>query len=89
MATLLDLLNSSKNVVVPCPQHGALAELCPRLQMTETTMLPEVMHQVDVVKFCQQVVNELAAQVLGIIQVHAEIFHQDWVLAPEDLQGLH
>ena len=59
MATLLDLLNSSKNVVVPCPQHGALADLCPRLQMTETATFPELVHQVNEAKFHQNAGNEL------------------------------
>ena len=51
-------------------------------------MLPEVVHQVNEAKFQQHVGNELAALVLGLIQVHVEISHQYGVLAPELLQGL-
>ena len=50
--------------------------------------LPEVAHQFDEAKFCQQVGDELAARVSGLIQVHVEIYQQDGVLTPEAIQGL-
>ena len=41
-----------------------------------------VMHQVNEAKFRQQVGDELAARVLGLIQVHVDIYQQNGVLAP-------
>ena len=79
---------SAKYVATPSPQHGALVDLGPRLQMTKTEMLPEVMHQVDVAKFRQQVGDNLAARALGIIQFHVEIPQKNGVLTPEAHQGL-
>ena len=46
------------------------------------------MHQVDEAKFRQQVGNYLAARILGIIQVHIEIYQRDKVLTPEARQYL-
>ena len=70
----------AKDVIASLPQNGALPDLCPCLQLAEMAPLPEVAHQVEEAKFCQNVRDELAARVLGLIQVHVDISHQDWVL---------
>ena len=46
------------------------------------------MHQVDEATFCQRFSGELAALVLGLIQLHVEISQHDGVLKPEARQVL-
>ena len=46
------------------------------------------MHQVDEAKFCQQIGNDMAVQVLGLIQLHIDIYQYDGVLTSEERQGL-
>ena len=72
-----------KDVVAPRPQTSALPDLGTCLQVAETFPLTEVAHQVDEAKLRQNISNELDAWVLGLIQVHSEVSHQDKVLAPE------
>ena len=77
-----------KDLVTPSINHGALPYLCPHLKMAETASLPEVAQQVDKAKLFQYVINELAVRVLGLIQVHIEVYHQYQVLALGSFQGL-
>ena len=74
---------SSEDAVSPHLQHGDLLYLFPRLQVTETVPLLEVAHQVNYYKLRQHVSENLAAWVLGLIQVHVEVSHQYRVLEPE------
>ena len=75
-------------VVAHQPQHGALAKLVPHLQMEISDTLPEVTHRVDGEKICQKVGGNLAARVLGLIQVHVDIYQHDGELTLEARQGL-
>ena len=63
-----------KDVVAPRPQTSALPDLGTCLQMTKMETFTEVMHQVNKTKFCQQVGNELAAWILGLIQFPIDIY---------------
>ena len=58
-----------------CPPHCSLTDLGPFIQ-------------VDEAKFRRQVVNELAARILGLIQVHFQICQHDGFLTLEVCQGL-
>ena len=57
--------------------------LCPYLHMAETAPFPEVVHQVYEAKLRQNVRSNLAARVLGLIQVHVEVSHKEGFLDPE------
>ena len=54
----------------------------------EAMTMPEMVHQVNDTKFRYNIGDELAARVLGLIQVHVYIPHQDGFLDPEALRGI-
>ena len=68
------MLVGAENVAPPLPQHGALEYLGSLIEMTKMETLMEVMHQVYEAKFHQQDGDKLATWVLGLIQVHVDIY---------------
>ena len=76
------------NVVTSCLHRSALYHQRPRLHLPVPTALPEVEEEVHKPEIHQQVSNLLAARVLGLDDVGAEVPQYYDIVVPEACQGL-